>query len=100
MACGLHVSEDCKRATTERYPMFPFAFHARAGDSPSLVVPIDLFPLSADALSGSSRRQDCKFKRAGSDALLVAQRNQEARQLSVGQGGVVLDFAYLRPGRK
>ena len=41
-----------------------------------------------------------KFERAGRDALLLAQARQEGRQLGIGQGGMVLDFAHLGARRQ
>jgi hypothetical protein len=48
----------------------------------------------------SRGREDGKFERAGGNALLLAQRNQKARQLAVGQCGVVLDPSHLAARRQ
>src|SRR5262249_14991395 len=70
------------------------ALHAVGWNSPH--VPADLGPTCSDGLADPGGRQDCEFERAGVDALFLAQLDQEARQVVVGHGRIVLDHAHLR----
>ena len=67
--------------------------HPAGGHRPDASFEIDLIPARTDHLAGSGRGQDGELKRLRSDALALAQLRHERRQLSVGQGGVVLDLA-------
>ena len=100
IAVGLHLFEDGERASGQWNAVLPTGFHAPGRNGPSLVQQVDLAPPRNYRLARSGGREDRKFERAGCNALLLAQRDQEARQLAVGQCGVVLDLAHLAARRQ
>ena len=74
-AMRLHLFEDGERASGQWNPVLAVRFHSRSRHRPSLSQQIEFVPPRAYCLACSSGRQYREFKRAGSNALLLAQRS-------------------------
>src|SRR5262249_31365711 len=86
--------EQVHRSLGQRHAVCLAALHALGWNSPYL--PADFRPTCPDGFADPGGRQDCEFERAGVYALFLAQLDQEARQVVVGHGRIVLDHAHLR----
>src|SRR5262249_22033078 len=95
-----HPFENRERARWQRNAVFLARLHALGADRPGLLQPVDLGPSCTDHLASSGGRQDQVFERAGSNALLLPQLDQEARQFCIWQRGMVRDAPNLRACRQ
>src|SRR4051794_40174496 len=75
--------------------MLSTALHAIAWNCPELRLKIDLRPTRADDLAGSCGGQNQEFQRPRRDPVTRGQFRHEGRNVSEGQGSVML---HLRDG--
>ena len=77
--------------------VFAPGLHPIGRHGPDILVQVELSPPRAEDFARASRCQDCKFECFRSDRIALTEGGHEARQLLIGQGGVMAARELIRP---